>query len=295
MLLNYRFALRSCAIALLIATGASAQAPNYAAERAENAKGLTQPYGWFSLIGLESVKPGITTVGSAKDNTVIVAAAPAHLMTLSNKDNVVTVTAAAPCLNFQDKPVSAGFVFSEDERLSSGLGCNTLRFWAIHRGNQRYLRIKDSNAPALQHFHGLNWYAPDPRFRVTARWILYPTPRTMNVMNKLGQITSVPVPGYVEFILEGKTYKLTPMEADKDSLFFVFRDETFKQTTDGGGRFLSTAAPSNGIDKPGTVVLDFNEAENPPCAYTPYATCPLATPENRLPLAITAGEKRYDN
>jgi uncharacterized protein (DUF1684 family) len=295
MLSNLRIAFSCCAFALLIATGASAQTPNYAAERTENAKELTQPYGWFSLIGLESIRPGVTTVGSAKDNSVIVAAAPAHLMTLSTKDNLVTVTAAAPCLNFREKPVSAGFVFPEDEKLSSGLGCNTLRFWAIHRGNQRYLRIKDSNAPALQHFHGLNWYTPDPRFRVIAHWILYPTPHTMNVMNKLGQITPVPVPGYVEFALEGKTYKLTPMEADKDSLFFVFRDETFKETTDGGGRFLSTAAPTNGIAQPGTVVLDFNEATNPPCAYTPYATCPLATAENRLPVSITAGEKRYQD
>jgi uncharacterized protein (DUF1684 family) len=116
----------------------------------------------------------------------------------------------------------------------------------------------------------------------------------MSVVNKLGQIMPVQVPGYVEFTLDGKTYQLTPMEADKDSLFFVFRDETFRTTTDGGGRFLNTEAPSNGIDKPGTVVLDFNLATNPPCAYSPFATCPLATPQNRLPITITAGEKRYE-
>jgi uncharacterized protein (DUF1684 family) len=290
--------LRCCAVVTLTAVCSATQtstAPNYAAERAANAKALTQSYGWFSLIGLESIKAGTTTVGSAKDNTVMVGAAPAHLMTLTAKDGVVTVTDSAPCLRYQGKPVSNGFVFSADESAEAGLTCNTLRFWAIDRGHQRYLRIKDSNAPALQHFHGLNWYAPDAHFRVNARWVLYTTPHTMNVMNKLGQVTPVPAPGYVEFELDGKSYKLTPMSADKDSLFFVFRDETYRQTTDGGGRFLYTAGPSNGIHQAGTVVLDFNLAENPPCAYSPYATCPLAPPENRLPVPITAGEKRYQD
>jgi uncharacterized protein len=280
---------------LYAATSATTDAvPDYARQRAEQAKELTQPCGWFSLIGLESIKPGITTVGSAKDNSVVVAAAPAHLMTLSAKDGVITVTAAAPCMTFQDKPVAAEFTFSAKEDSNSALACNSLRFWAIDRGHQRYLRVKNSNAPALKNFHGLRWYAPDADLRVTARWVIYPKPHTMNVMNKLGQITPVPVPGYAEFILRGKTYQLTPMEADKDSLFFVFRDETFKTTTDGGGRFLNTAGPSNGLTQPGTLVLDFNEATNPPCAYSPYATCPLASPENRLPVAITAGEKRYE-
>jgi uncharacterized protein (DUF1684 family) len=289
-----RLTLRLGALALLSTIGASAQAPNYAAIRAENAKELTQPYGWFSLISLESILPGSTTVGSAKDNKLVIADAPAHLLTLSAKDGVVTVASADPCLKFQGKPVPAGFVVTRYEVPNFALACNTLRFWAIERGGKRYLRTKDSDAPALLHFHGLSWYPPDAHLRVTARWLVYPTPHTMSVVNKLGQIMPVQVPGYVEFTLDGKTYQLTPMEADKDSLFFVFRDETFRTTTDGGGRFLNTEAPSNGIDKPGTVVLDFNLATNPPCAYSPFATCPLATPQNRLPITITAGEKRYE-
>ncbi|MES2392535.1 MAG: DUF1684 domain-containing protein [Acidobacteriota bacterium] len=286
--------IRIAALALLTVLSASAQTPNYAAERAERAQGLTQPYGWFSLISLESLLPGSTTVGSAKGNKVVLAAAPAHMVTLSSSHGIVTVTAADPCLKLQGKPVPTGFTVSTDEGSSSALSCNTLRFWAIDRGGKRYLRTKDSNAPALKHFHGLSWYAPDAHLRLTAQWRVYPTPHTMSVLNKLGQITPVQVPGYVEFTLNGKTYKLTPMEADKDSLFFVFRDETFKTTTDGGGRFLVTSAPSNGIDHPGTVTLDFNEATNPPCAYSPFATCPLASKENRLPVSIAAGEKRYE-
>jgi uncharacterized protein (DUF1684 family) len=286
--------LRLAAFVLLTALSASAQAPDYAAERSERSSGLTQPYGWFSLISLESILPGLTTVGSAKDNKIILASAPAHLITLSSHNGVVTLASSNPCLTLHNQPVPSGFVLSTDEDFNAGLACNTLRLWAIDRGGKRYLRTKDSNAPALKHFHGLSWYAPNPHLRITAQWHVYPTPHTMSVLNKIGQITPVQVPGYIEFNLDGKTFQLTPMEADANSLFFVFRDETFRTTTDGGGRFLVTPAPSNGLEKPGTLTLDFNEAANPPCAYSPFATCPLATKENRLPIPIPAGEKRYE-
>ena len=169
-----------------------------------------------------------------------------------------------------------------------------MRLWAIDRGGKRYLRVKDSDAPALKHFHGLSWYTPAATYRVEARWIPYTSPHTLNVLNKLGQITPTPVPGYVEFELAGKTQRLTPMEASEKGLWFVFLDATHRTTTDGGGRFLITGAPSNGLHTAGTVVLDFNEAVNPPCAYSPYATCPLAAPENRMTVAVPAGEKRYE-
>jgi uncharacterized protein (DUF1684 family) len=282
------------AFILLAALTASAQTPDYAKLRAESAHQLTQPYGWFSLIGLESLKPGVTTVGSAKDNTVVLAAAPAHLMSLTQKDGIVTLTAAAPSLTYAGKPATPGTVITATESPSNALAAGTLRLWAIDRGHQRFLRIKDSNAPALVHFHGLNWYAPDAHLRLQAQWIPFTTPHTMNVLNKLGQVTPTPVAGYVEFTLDGRKLTLTPMTASPEHLWFVFRDTTSPRFTDGGGRFLYIAGPSNGLDKPGTVDLDFNLAENPPCAYSPYATCPLASPENRLPVAIPAGEKRYE-
>jgi uncharacterized protein (DUF1684 family) len=129
---------------------------------------------------------------------------------------------------------------------------------------------------------------------VKARWVPDATPHTMQIPNKIGQISTVTVPGHVEFELNGTVHTLVPLEASAKSLWFVFRDETFRETTDQGGRFLTTAGPAGGLDKPGEVILDFNEAVNPPCAYSPYATCPLASRENRLTVAIPAGEKRYD-
>ena len=291
-----RFAVSIPLLVVLCATVAhgQAQSTDYAKERAERAQGLTTPYGWFSLVALDWLKPGTSTVGSARDNSVIIAGAPAHLMTLEQKGGKVTLLASDPSLTVEGKRVDGSTPIGENEDDSAALASGTLRMWAIHRGDRRYLRVKDSNAPALKNFHGLNWYAPAKRYRVEARWIPYTTPHTLKVTNKLGQVTPVPVPGYVEFELDGTKQTLVPMEASKDGLFFVFRDLTAWTTTDGGGRFLSVDAPAAGLDKPGTVTIDFNEAVNPPCAYSPYATCPLASPENRLTVSVAAGEKRYE-
>jgi uncharacterized protein (DUF1684 family) len=107
------------------------------------------------------------------------------------------------------------------------------------------------------------------------------------------------VPGAAEFRLSGKRYRLEPVVEEPNAdhadpkLFFVIRDTTSKSTTYGACRFLYTTLPSNDLKLSATLVLDFNRLENPPCAYTPFATCPLPPPGNRLPIPIPAGEKRY--
>jgi uncharacterized protein (DUF1684 family) len=108
----------------------------------------------------------------------------------------------------------------------------------------------------------------------------------------LGTTVEDKVPGAAEFTIDGKTVRLEPIVED-GSLFFILRDTTSHSTTYGAGRFLYTELPSNGLDKPGELWLDFNRLQNPPCAYTPYATCPLPPPQNRLTVAIPAGERRY--
>jgi uncharacterized protein (DUF1684 family) len=268
--------------------------PDYGAERAARVHGLTQPYGWLSLVALHWLQPGVTTVGSAPGNTVVLSGAPAHLLSFELKDGQVTLVAADPSVTAQGHAPAPGLVVASREDDASALAAGSLRLWVIDRSGRRYLRVKDADAPTLKHFRGLNWYAPDARYRVKARWVPDATPHTMQIPNKIGQISTVTVPGHVEFELNGTVHTLVPLEASAKSLWFVFRDETFRETTDQGGRFLTTAGPAGGLDKPGEVILDFNEAVNPPCAYSPYATCPLASRENRLTVAIPAGEKRYD-
>lgn len=283
--------------AVLGATGPGSRVSDYASARAARARGLTTPYGWMSLIALDWLKAGVSTVGSAADNSIVLAGAPAHWVTLEQKDGKVRVIAAGASVAFQGRVLGAGdlpLVVGSGEEDESALSSVTLKFWVIDRSGRRYLRVKDSQALALKQFHGLRWYAPNARYRVEARWVPDATPHVVQVPNKIGQVTSITVPGHVEFELNGTKQTMFPIEAEKDGLWFVFRDETYRHTTDGGGRFLTTDAPSNGLDKPGTVVLDFNRAVNPPCAYSPYATCPLAPKEDRLPIAVLAGEKRYD-
>jgi uncharacterized protein (DUF1684 family) len=169
--------------------------------------------------------------------------------------------------------------------------------YVIRREARFALRIKDSRSPAIVGFHGLNWYAPDPGYRITAKWIPYSPQKTITLATLVGTNYDQPVPGRAEFSLAGKTFRLEPVLEDPtvEKLFFILRDTTSTSTTYGACRFLYTALPTNGLDKPGELVLDFNHLENPPCAYTPYATCPLPPPGNRLPIPLPVGEQRYHN
>lgn len=167
------------------------------------------------------------------------------------------------------------------------VGTKTL--FVIHRGERFAVREKDTNSPLRKEFTGLRYYPVRGEYRVTARWIPYTPAKKLRVPNVLGEVTEEPSPGYAVFRLRGRELRLDPV-LDEGKLMFVFRDLTSGKTTYGSGRFLDAALAKNG-----KVILDFNQAYNPPCAFTPYATCPLPPPQNRLPIAIEAGELRYGN
>ena len=285
---------------LLMAVGplaiaeAGPTASDYAKERAERAAGLTKPYGWFSLIALDWLKPGVTTVGSAKGNSVVLPGVAAHLLTLEQANGIVTARVAAAGVTAHGKPLALHQPLSKDEEADSAVMAGSVRMWVIDRGDKQYLRVKDANAPALKNFRGLRWYAPNETYRVEAKWVPFTTPHTLHFLNQLGQVSDAEEPGQVEFTVDGKRCTLTPLSASDKGLWFVMRDLSSAKDTDQGGRFLYTDAPSNGLKAPGTVTLDFNDAVNPPGADSPYATCPLAAQENRLPVSVPAGEKRYE-
>ena len=160
----------------------------------------------------------------------------------------------------------------------------------IVRGDRIGLRVKDLNSPAVRNFRGMDLYPVDLNYRVTATWIPSDGKKTIDVPNVLGDVSHEPISGEVKFTISGQEVHLTDLGGDPSKgLFFVFTDATAKTNTYPGGRFLDTDPVANG-----QVVLDFNRAHNPPCAVTPYATCPLAPKENRLAVAIPAGEK-YDH
>jgi uncharacterized protein (DUF1684 family) len=157
----------------------------------------------------------------------------------------------------------------------------------IERGNRYGIRLKDKNSELRKAFTGLKYFPPLEEYRVKARFVPYDPPKMIPVPNILGQVDEEPSPGYVVFMLNGRECRLDPV-TEGDSLFFIFKDLTSGKETYPPGRFLNTEMPQNG-----EVVLDFNQAYNPPCAFTPYATCPLPPEQNKLPIAIEAGELRY--
>ncbi|MEO6802240.1 MAG: DUF1684 domain-containing protein [Granulicella sp.] len=150
-----------------------------------------------------------------------------------------------------------------------------------------------SIAATEEHPRPLRWYIPDLRFRITANWIPSGFAGSLAVPNTLGQITDESSPGMAEFVLYGQTVRLFPIANGQSGLLFLFRDATSKTSTQVEGRILHADPPSQGIGRTGNVVLDFNRAENPPCAYSPGAVCSLPPQQNRLTIPIPAGEQRY--
>ncbi|TLY49614.1 MAG: DUF1684 domain-containing protein [Gammaproteobacteria bacterium] len=254
---------------------------------------LKSPYGWPSLIGLEWLKQGANTVGSANDNAIVIAKAPAHLGTITLQDGKATIAidAKADATIDGEKKTSTTPV-DDSQPKPTQIGFGTVKFYLIQRGDKFGLRIKDSEAATRQKMiaQGVENFELDPSWRIEAKWEAYNPPHEVEGVNIIGQTEKYVMPGAATFERGGKTYKLEPMiENPGDTeLFLVFADRTSGKETYGAARFVYAAMP-----KDGKVVLDFNKAYNPPCAFTPYATCPLPTPQNRLDLRVTAGEKKW--
>jgi uncharacterized protein (DUF1684 family) len=255
--------------------------------------GLKRADGWLSLVGLFWLDEGANRFGSGASNKVIFpeGSAPVLAGTFERHGKSVMVHAAPGVALTQDgKPVT-------DLDLTSGppdsrpieLALGTLRFFIIQRGDRVGVRVKDLTSPALATFKDIDTYPAQPAWRVAARFEPYDPPKQVAIPNILGQVENSPSPGAVVFERNGRTYRLDALSGGNDgSLFLIFGDETNHQETYGGGRFLDTGAP-----KGGKVVVDFNEAYNPPCAFTAFATCPLPPKQNKLALKVEAGEKKY--
>ena len=263
--------------------------------RAERVERLTAPEGWLSLIGLEWLQQGANKVGSASDNDIVLQAGPAHL-------GVVTLDALGQLRIKLDKDSGATVdgkqvqeaTLIDDMHVSGNasptkVAFGSANFFVIDRDGRKALRVKDAQAASRKHFLGIDYFPIDPSWRIVADWVPFDPPHDLQVGSVIGTIDTVKVPGKAVFTRDGHTYELLPYQEEPGGeLFFVLADRTSGHETYGAARFLYAALPQNG-----KVVLDFNKAYNPPCSFTPFATCPLAPPENRLDLRITAGEKKY--
>lgn len=297
-----RLAAIAFALTLGVATVSVAQAPSaYTQEilawRTERVARLTAPSGWLSLVGLEWLREGANRVGSAADNDIVLKAGPGHLgtLTLAAGGSVRLQLAPGSAAAVDGQPVhEAVLVDDAHSATPSVVRFGTTSFYVIDRDGRKGLRVKDPAAEARTHFAGITYFPIDPSWRIEAQWLPFHPAHTLEMGTAIGTIDKVSVPGKAVFQRDGHTFELLPYQEEPGGeLFFVLADKTSGKETYGAARFLYAKLPAAGIEQPGTVVLDFNRAYNPPCAFTPFATCPLAPPENRLDIAVTAGEKKY--
>lgn len=252
---------------------------------------LTAPDGWLTLIGLHFLREGVSTVGSAQDNDVVLAKGPARLgnIALAADGGVSLTLADGVNATVEGRPCDRVVLEWRDPAKPTTVVVGTLSLFVIDRGGRKALRVKDSAAERRTQFAGLDYFPIDPSWRIAARWVPFEKSRMVPITNLLGQTSPALVPGKAVFEREGRRFELLPLdEGPEHPLFFVISDATSGHETYPAARFVYAERPRDGI-----VVLDFNRAQNPPCAFTPFATCPLPPKENRLPIAVRAGEKNY--
>jgi uncharacterized protein (DUF1684 family) len=251
------------------------------------------PDGWTTLVGLYWLKPGANRFGSAAGNELVLADGRTPPLAGSFEfDGKQVSFKAAPGAGVMSggKPVSSLKLITDAVGDPTLLTLGTLNFYAIERSGGRFgVRVKDSAADARVHFPGLEYFTVDQKWRFQARFETYPPGRKVPIVDVFGVPEEMDSPGALIFTLDGKDYRLdTVLEPDETDYFVMFADKTSGKDTYGAGRFMYVKPPQDGV-----TVLDFNKSYNPPCVFSPYATCPLPPPENRLPFAVTAGELKF--
>lgn len=268
--------------------------------RAQRVERLKLPDGWLSLVGLDWIEPGRTRIGSAVDAGAVgadadafvrIAGMPPRLGTLLLADGKLSIALDAnPGVTVDGKPATQATLLPDASGTPSVVAHGTVSFIVIERGGRYALRVRDSAAPTRTGFRGIDYFDIDRGWRIEARYLPHPPGRTIPIANVIGTLEDTPNPGAVEFERDGQLHRLEAVDGGPGQLWFIFADRTSGKQTYGAGRFLYADLPPAGSDR---VIVDFNKAYSPPCVFTPYATCPLAPPENRLDLAVTAGELDY--
>ncbi len=249
--------------------------------------------GWLSVAGLFWLKEGANRFGTDPKGDIVLPAgsAPARAGVFDFAGGRTTVTFEKDVqATLGGRPVTHADLRSDGSGSPDVVTLGRLTMYVIQRGARYGIRLKDRESPLRKEFTGLRWYDVKEDYRVAARYVTYPEPKLVTVPNVLGQSEPMSSPGYAVFEREGGEVRLEGVLEEKDArqLFFIIRDRTSGKETYPAGRFLYADLP-----KDGRIVLDFNKAYNPPCAFTPYATCPLPPPQNWMPLRIEAGELDY--
>ncbi len=269
------------------AQSATTYVQEWQAWRAARARELQAPRGWLSLAGLFWLAEGKAAFGSAPDNDLVFpTGGPDYLGHIVKEgDSVWFVAAPGIEILYEKATVTSALLHPGGGLAQAG------RFsWIIiRRGDRIGLRLWDEQNPALQTFSSIPHFPVKRKWRLQAEFIPFAQPRILRVPNILGMEIAQKCPGVLRFKAGGKIHELLALEESAETLFVIFADATTGSKTYGGGRYLQVQIP----DTQGKTIIDFNKAYNPPCVFTPYATCLLPPPENRLPISIKAGERNY--
>ena len=298
---SVRLARHAAAALLLLVAGGALHAQDPPASHADEIRAwhakrvarLQSDTGWLTVAGLFWLEPGENSFGTDPKSDIVLPAgsAPARAGVFVHRDGMTRVRAApgAP-LRSGGKSIQELRLRSDAEDTTDVVELNDLRFFVIKRGDRWGIRMRDLNSPMRRGFTRIDTYPIDEKYRVAARFEPYDPPKRIPIANVIGTVDTMVSPGALLFELGGQALRLdSVLESPEDtSLFLIFKDETSGDETYGAGRFLYTDLPQDG-----QVMVDFNKAYNPPCAFTAYATCPLPPLQNELSIAVRAGEKNY--
>jgi uncharacterized protein (DUF1684 family) len=252
---------------------------------------LKSANGWLNLAGLFWLKEGVSTFGSDESNDIVFPKdkIPAKAGLFLLQKGMVTMT-TLPTVEMisNDAPIKSGTIFHPDSTRQPKLSYGSLQWFVIKRDDQFGIRLRDLESATVKEFHGIERYEVDPDFRTEARLEVPAVAKKIDITNVLGQTTAQDSPGTLVFTIRKKEYRLDAL-LEGEELFVIFGDPTNENETYPSGRYMYAKKP--GAD--GKTILDFNKAFNPPCAFTPFATCPLPPKQNVLALAIMAGEMNY--
>jgi hypothetical protein len=284
-------------VALISVTTTAAYRVEIEKWRQQREERLKSDNGWLTVAGLFWLKEGDNRFGSSPLNDIVLSghAVPAEAGTFILSKGKVALdlnSAAGANILLDGKPVhrDEAMLPDSDDKGPSVLTIGGLKLLVHASGERLGIRVKDKDSPLRKNFTGLHWFPVNEAYRVTGEYIPYAKAKEVEIPNILGDVDKMTSPGEVAFTLQGKQLRMEAVQDDPNSLWFIFRDMTSGKETYGAARFLYSDLSVNG-----RVVLDFNKAYNPPCAFNPYTTCPLPPPENRLSVRIEAGEMKYSH
>lgn len=260
--------------------------------RAQREAELVAEDGWLTVVGLDWLEDGDNRVGSAPGCEIQLPGGPSSIGVVTVSADGITIAldpAAGATVDGQTVAQATLVDTAADPHRPTVVRCGAVNFHVVDRDGRKGLRIKDNNAPARRQFTALEYFDIDLAWRIFADWVPLDPPREMHIATSWGNIMTKVARHKAVFQQAGKTHELFPVPNQDTDLMFVLADRTSGKETYGACRFLT--GELLGDDK---IVLDFNKAINPPCAFTAFATCPIAPPENRLTIRIPAGERVFN-